>query len=210
MNSFKLSTLNLLRKVPAIGKWVDRLYCKELIKELTVINGNFGKSRVRFKDNIHQLYDVLQSASLTLEEDFGWLTDQRIKAYTKTSGEAYRLLDGVINNRSSAPPSAYFRTSEVQTPLSLKQWYSNAYSVDQFFDLGVTLIGLYCSVYPATDVIADSPTGSVMDHKDLRHNPLLQLLLSGTEFKLIVSDVIEVTTLICRSRIRNRHGKEKA
>jgi hypothetical protein len=210
MSSVKLATLNLLKGVPFVAKWLDRLYNRELLKQMDFISSRFGMTKVRYTDNIHLLYDALKGSSLTLEEDFEWLYDQRIKIHTKTSGDAHRLLDAIITDRRSVTPSAYFRDQEVYKPIAVKAWYSNAYSVNNFFELGVVLIGIYCSIYPTSSQIVDNQTGSVFDHDYLKHNPALQLLLTGTDFKLVVSDLIEVTKLISRSRLRNRYGKEEA
>ena len=210
MSSVKMSTLNLLKKVPLIGNWFGRVYYQALIKQLDIISDRFGMTKVRYTDNIHLLYDALKGTSLTLDEDFTWLYDQRIKVYTKTSGDAHRLLEAIIVDRRSVVPSTYFRDYDVHSPVDLSAWYSNAYSVNTFYELGVTLVAIYCDVYPRSEKVIDNQTGSVLDHDYLKHNPALQLLLTGLDFKLLVGDLIEISKLISRSRIRDRHGKEKA
>ena len=164
-----------------------------VMEELDKVSKQFHSPMIRFATIVHNLYDVLQEARMPLNAHFEWLTTQVIPINTKTSEEAYRLLENLLQGRG-VKPSLSFRSQEGFEPIPVDDWYSNTESVELFYDRALTMMQAYCEKNPL------DPEWDEVNKPTVNWNPAVMAFIGSMEFKLMIHDIIAVTRLILQSQ----------
>lgn len=201
----KRSLLQLLGKIPFVGKWAQKEHCNMLLAQFDEVQRGYGSAKVRFIDSVTLLYDaLLEVSAFELKEDFDWLYTLELSVYTRTSGEAHRLLEGLFRGTPVKVEDA-FRSFDVGRKVPFMDWYSSGYTSELFFTYGVNLLKLYCEQH------SSQLTPEQAKAKKNSFNPPLDAFLSSKHFKMLTEDLIAIARLTVHShqRVLNGESKEK-
>mgnify|MGYP001024770921 CR=1 FL=1 len=199
----KRSVLQVLGKLPLIGKWAQLEHFNQLLNQFDEVQRGYGSAKVRFIDSVTLLYDALaQVALLEFEEDFAWFYTIELSVYTRTSGEAHRLLEGLIR-ANPVKVEDTFRSFGVGSKVPFMDWYSSGYTTELFFTHGVSLVRLYCENH------LSQLTPEQAKAKKNSFNPPLDAFLTSKHFKMLTEDLIAIARLIVQSQLRVLNGEAK-
>lgn len=199
----KRSALQLLGKLPFVGKWAQLEHYNQLLEQFDEVQRGYGSAKVRFIDSIGLLYDaLLQVSGVELKEDFDWFYTLELSVYTRTSGEAHRLLEGLVRG-NPVKVEDVFRSFGVGSKVPFMDWYSSGYTSELFFTYGVSLVKMYCEQH------AESLTPDQAKTKKNSFNPPLDAFLASKHFKMLTEDLIAVARLIVQSQLRVLNGETK-
>ena len=202
MELTKQSVLKLLSRVPFVGNWARLEHCKWLLTQFDQVERGFNSPTVRFADALKLLYDnLLETSQLHFEEDFKWFNTIELNTFTKTSGEAHRLLEA-LHKGLTIDVEDFYRSHEVRKNVGFMQWYSSSYTLDLFFANGVSTVGMYCEVN-AEQVSVEQ----ALVAKKRPWNPPLDAFLASRYFKMMVEDLITVARIVVHSQIRVLNGE---
>mgnify|MGYP003407327187 CR=1 FL=1 len=198
----KLGLLRLMSNWPFVGKKIRLTLSHQLLGEFDAVEKGFGSATVRFSTAIAQLYDSLEGFDFALEEDFAAYNALTLTAYTKTSGEAHKLLERL---RGIGGPKLedYFKETMKEQPSPFLGWYSNRQSFEGFVAGTIALVELYTQMNPR------STDGRVYTAKELAVTYSTQEFLSSKYFKLLVLDLIQVLRIVLYLEINGIHEKER-
>lgn len=198
----KLALLRLMSGWPVVGKKIKATLAEQLLVKLEEVEKGFASPTTRFSTNIHFLYDSLEGFDYTLKEDFGEYNSLRLITYTKTSGEAYKLLERL---RGIGGPKVedYFKDTIKDTPGAFLDWYSNKTSFEGFISSSVMLLGIYAKMNARTN------DGHVYTATELAVSYSTQEFLSGKYFKLLVLDLIEALRIVLHLEVKSIHERDR-
>lgn len=198
----KSALLRLISNLPFVGKKARLSLVNELLEKLDEVEKGFASPTVRFSHNLHRLYDSLEGFDYTLKEDFNEYNSLRLVAYTKTSGEAHRLLER-LQGIGGPKPEDYFKDTIKDTPGAFLDWYSNKTSFEGFIFKTILLLGLY------TKMNARTNDGHVYTAAELSVSFSTQEFLSSKYFKLLVLDLIEALRIVLHLEAKSIHEKDR-
>jgi hypothetical protein len=199
----KRSALQLLGKLPFVGKWAQLEHYNQLLSQFDEVQRGYGSAKVRFIDSVTLLYDALLEVSADrLVEDFNWFYTLELSVYTRTSGEAHRLLDGLMRG-NPVKVEDHFRSHGVGSKVPLMEWYSSGYTTELFFTYGANLVRRYCEQH------AEQLSPEQAKMKKTSFNPPLDAFLASKHFKMLTEDLIAIARLIVQSQLRVLNGEAK-
>jgi hypothetical protein len=195
--------LQLLSKFPIVGKWAQLEHCKQLLQQLDEVQRGYGSAKVRFIDSVTLLYDaLLEACAFELQDDFVWFYTLELNVYTRTSGDAHRLL-GALMRGELVKVEDCFRSYDVGRKVPFMDWYSSGHTTALFFTYGVNLIKVYCEQH------AEQLTPDQVKTKKRVYNPPLDAFLVSKHFKMLTEDLISLARLMVRSQQRVLNGEAK-
>lgn len=199
----KRSMLLVLGKFPIVGKWAQLEHYSQLLNQFDEVQRGYGTARVRFIDSVTLLYDaLLQLSTVELTEDFDWFYTLELSLYTRTSGEAHKLLEGLLRGNPVKVEDT-FRSFGVGSKVPFMDWYSSGYTSELFFTHGVNLVKQYCVNH------AEELTPEQAKAKQRSFNPPLDAFLASKHFKMLTEDLIAIARLIVQSQLRVINGESK-
>lgn len=199
----KRSTLQLLSRLPVIGKWAQLEHCNQLLEQFDEVQRGYGSAKVRFIDSVTLLYDALiQVCAFELQEDFVWFYTLELGVYTRTSGDAHRLLAG-LSNGTPVKVEDCFRSFDVGRKVAFMDWYSSGHTAALFFTYGVNLVKQYCEQH------AEELTPEQVKAKKRVYNPPLDAFMTSKHFKMLTEDLIAFARIMVRSQQRVLNGEAK-
>ena len=198
----KLGLLRLMSNWPFVGKKIRLTLANRLLEEFDAVEKGFNSATVRFSTAISRLYDSLEGFDFALEEDFAAYHSLTLTAYTKTSGEAHRLLER-LQGIGGPKTENYFKETMKESPSPFLGWYSNRQSFEGFIGGSIALIDLYTKMNPR------STDGHVYTAKELAVSYSNQEFLSSKYFKLLVLDLLQVLRVVLYLEINGIHEKER-
>lgn len=199
----KRSVLQVLGKFPIVGRWAQLEHYNQLLNQFDEVQRGYGTARVRFIDSVTLLYDaLLQLSTVELREDFDWFYSLELSLYTRTSGEAHRLLDGLLRGNPVKVEDT-FRSFGVGSKVPFMDWYSSGYTTELFFTQGIRLVKQYCEHF-ATELTPEQTIA-----KQRSFNPPLDAFLASKHFKMLTEDLIAIARLIVQSQLRVLNGEAK-
>lgn len=195
--------LSLLRVFSLTCNYGKKVYYRNLLNELGRIEGNFSKPSVRLRTNVWDSYNCLiRLAEIPLEEDLSLFRYQRLTISTKSSEGALKLMESLIEGERFKKET-YFKSRDYLKPTELINWYSNLYSFQKFYEHGVTIVGLWCSLNPKDE------DGFSQDKVVPLINQVLLDFLSSREFKIVLTDLINISRFNLEKNIGLFNDKEK-
>lgn len=198
----KLALLRLMSNWPFVGKKIRLTLANQLLDKFDLVEKGFSSPTIRFSHNLHTLYDSLEGFDYTLEEDFQAYHRLTLVAYTKTSGEAHRLLER-LRGIGGPKVEEYFKDTMKEAPSPFLNWYSNKHSFEGFIGGTIWLLDLYTKMNPRSD------DGHVYTAKELAVSYSTQEFLSSKYFKLLVLDLIQALRIVLDLEINGIHEKER-
>lgn len=194
----KLAMANLLSTWPLIGKRFRKDYIAQLLTQLNIVEKGFDKVMVRFSHNIHVLNNALQGFDCDIVDDYPHYKTLVLATYTKTSNQAYKLLQDIKRPTNTNEFSIYFNDTLIDPNTPLLTWYSNRESVLSFIGAMVELIRDYAEAVP----YSDDGTVFVGDPKELNH--CTQEFVSSRYFKLLILDFINTLRIVLYLEVKGR------
>lgn len=199
----KRSVLKMLGKVPFAGKWAQLEHYGQLLNQFDEVQRGYGSAKVRFIDSVTLLYDALLEVSTDeLREDFDWFYTLELSVYTRTSGEAHRLLEGLMRGNPVKVEDT-FRNFGAGSKVPFMDWYSSGHTTEIFFSYGVNLVRQYCEQH------AEELSPDQAKKKKKTFNPPLDAFLASKHFKMLTEDLIAIARLIVQSQLRVLNGEAK-
>lgn len=197
----KRSMLQVLGKFPLVGKWAQLEHYNQLLNQFDEVQRGYGSAKVRFIDSVTLLYDaLLEVSTIDFEEDFVWFYTLELNVFTRTSGEAHRLLESLMRGAPIKVEDC-FRSWGVGSKLPFMDWYSGSYTTEAFFSQGVNLVKEYC------DKNAEQLSPDQAKKKKTSFNPPFDAFLAGKHFKMLTEDLIAIARLIVQSQLRVLNGE---
>jgi hypothetical protein len=198
----KLALLRLMSHWPFVGKKIQHNLTQQLLEKLDKVEKSFGSPTIRFSTNIAVLYDSLEGFDFTLEENFTEYNRLALVAYTKTSGEAHKLLER-LSGIGGPKVADYFKDTMKDAPSPFLDWYSNRHSFEAFIGGTISLLDLYTKMNPSSN------DGHVYTAKELAVSYSTQEFLSSKYFKFLVLDLIQALRIVLYLEINGIHEKER-
>lgn len=198
----KLGLLRLMSGWPFVGKKIRLSLTNRLLEEFDAVEKGFNSATVRFSTSIARLYDSLEGFDFALEEDFETYNTLTLTTYTKTSGEAHRLLQQ-LRGIGGPKVEGYFKETMKEGVTPFLGWYSNRQSFEGFIAGAIDLIDLYTKMNPRSN------DGHVYTAKELAVAYSTQEFLSSKYFKLLTLDLIQVLRVVLYLEINGIHEKER-
>lgn len=206
---------NAVANIPYFGKRMKVARLNSVLSEIEHIKKQFNKPMVRFDDNIHALYDCLKGLDLTLEEDIGWFLDLDITCFSKTSTEAATYLKRHIENAFPKDEHFFKNLSVGSLETGFMDWYSNYDTAQEFIDLFVYAIDLYCAENPKSakykvhgaeeqDDISGSEVYTDSRKRELNHSMIE--FFSNQPFRLLLDDFLVMVEVVIYSQLRRLNG----
>lgn len=196
MNFTNVDVLKALTRLPVLGSRYQLKLDALLLKRLEMIEARFFKASSRFINQLHDLYDCLKDLQGPLDVEPQACLSIPMQAHTKSSNDAYRLLDDLKHGRYHNPHD-YFKKDGSIRHESFLDWYSTPQSLQEFIDGMMTLLGLYCKANPLQE---DTGEPFVFDKKFLGSSDVMDNFFASVWLKYAILDLLQAVTVILRQR----------
>lgn len=195
MNITQHSVIKLLSAMPVIGNHFKAKLDIALLFRLRTIEARFSSASVRFSSQLHDLYDCLKDLETPVEIDVGLFHSSVMVTHTKTSNDAYRLIER-LNLGGFINPEEYFKIAGSVKEHTFLDWYSNEYSFNEFLTGMMILLHVYCNNVPR----APSEDGTPYVRKIVGCNEITETFMGSKEFKLLILDLIQSLIVVLAQR----------
>lgn len=196
MNFTNIDVLKAMTRLPILGSRYRLKLDTLVLKRLEMIEARFFKSTGRFINQLHDLYDCLKDLQGPLHVDPKLCLNIAMVAHSKSSNDAYRLLDDLKHNRYQNPHD-YFKRDGGYRHNSFLDWYSSPQSLQDFIEGMMTLLGLYCKANPL-----EEETGEpfVFDRKFIGSSDTMDNFFASIWLKYAILDLLQAVTVVLRQR----------
>ena len=204
MGTTWLAMLRLMSSWPVVGTHCRGKIAEHLLDAVNTVEANFNSKTIRFADNLAGLYHHLQGYVYPeLEEDFHLYRTLQLSTFSKTSGEAYRLLERIKEEGGPPDFEPYFRDGLPGASRPLMDWYSNQQTLEGFITEGILLLKRYTEVNLRTD------GGTEFTDQGPRVTYATLEFFKTRYLKYLVLDLINALRLVLDLEVRATYVKER-
>ena len=172
---------------------------KKMLAELSKIDLQFGSPRIRYVDNLRDLYDCLHNVDVSLAEDFKLFREQRIQVNYRSSQKLSELIWELRTEKSPAW-EPYTETTIPNSDILCINWYSNQSSIQDILDYGLDIIKNYIDYITYKDLILTQGEEAEKPYPP-KFYPEEIAFFESRYLKMLVSDLITVYWLALDSNV---------
>lgn len=191
--------MKLLKKLVRVFPFLKPRLHKQLFTELKRIDDRFNSAKVRYVDNLFDLYDCLHNASVTLPEDLKLFRQQRVQLNFKSS-QVFANLILELRNEKSPDWEQFVESVHTDNEMLFINWYSNQQSIQEILDYGLDIIKNYTSYITYKDKILAEGEPEQQPYPP-QFYPEEIAFFESRYLKMLVSDLITVYWLALDSNV---------